>query len=140
MAATTSVAAPDAQSQPGISPVGRVFGVFFSPKPTFEDIVRKPSWVLPFVLLTVFSIGVTFAINQRINWRQFMAQQIEKSPRSANLSAEQKEQQIEGGAKFTPILTWAIGVCGPRGFILVAALGMCGGYYLLVRAQHGITN
>ena len=91
MAATTSVPAPDARSQPGISPVGRVFGVFFSPKPTFEDIVRKPSWVLPFVLLTLFSIGVTFAINQRINWRQFMTQQIEKSPRSANMSAEQKE-------------------------------------------------
>jgi len=68
--------------------------VFFSPKPTFEDIVRKSSWVLPFVLLTLFSIGVTFAINQRINWREFMTQQIEKSPRSANMSAEQKQQQL----------------------------------------------
>ena len=131
MATTTSVPAPDAQSQPGISPVGRVFGVFFSPKPTFEDIVRKPSWVLPFVLLTLFSIGVTFAINQRINWRQFMTQQIEKSPRSANMSAEQKEQQIEGGAKFTPIFTWAVGVCGPIIFMLVVALVMWGAYNLL---------
>ena len=131
MATTTSVPAPDAQSQPGISPVGRVFGVFFSPKPTFEDIVRKPSWVLPFVLLTLFSIGVTFAINQRINWRQFMTQQIEKSPRSANMSAEQKEQQIEGGAKFTPIFTWAIGVCGPIVYMLVVALVMWGAYNLL---------
>ncbi|MCU1241477.1 MAG: hypothetical protein JWO71_2203 [Candidatus Acidoferrum typicum] len=135
MATTTSVPAPDAQSQPGISPVGRVFGVFFSPKPTFEDIVRRPSWVLPFVLLTVFSIGVTFAINQRINWRQFMTQQIEKSPRSANMSAEQKEQQIEGGAKFTPIFTWAVGVCGPIVFILVVALVMWGAYNLLAGAN-----
>jgi hypothetical protein len=131
MATTTSIPAPDAQSQPGISPVGRVFGVFFSPKPTFEDIVRKPNWVLPFVLLTLFSIGVTFAINQRINWRQFMTQQIEKSPRSANMSAEQKEQQIEGGAKITPIFTWAIGVCGPIIFMLVVALAMWGAYNLL---------
>ncbi len=131
MATTTSVPAPDAQSQPGISPIGRVFGVFFSPKPTFEDIVRKPSWVLPFVLLTLFSIGVTFAINQRINWRQFMTQRVEKSPRSANLSAEQKEQQIAGGAKFSPILTWAIGVCGPILFMLVVALAMWGAYSLL---------
>ena len=135
MATTTSVPAPDAQSQPGISPVGRVFGVFFSPKPTFEDIVRKPSWVLPFVLLTLFSIGVTFAINQRINWRQFMTQQIEKSPRSANMSAEQKEQQIEGGAKFTPIFTWAVGVCGPIIFMLVVALVMWGAYNLLAGAN-----
>src|SRR6202140_3892416 len=131
MATTTSVPAPDAQSQPGISPVGRVFGVFFSPKPTFEDIVRKPSWVLPFVLLTLFSIRVPFAINQRINWPQFMTQQIEKSPRSANMSAEQKEQQIEGGAKFTPIFTWAVGVCGPIIFMLVVALVMWGAYNLL---------
>ncbi len=136
MAATTSVPAPDARSQPGISPVGRVFGVFFSPKPTFEDIVRKPSWVLPFVLLTVFSIGVTFAINQRINWRQFMTQQIEKSPRSANMSAEQKEQQIEGGAKITPIFTWAVGVCGPIVFMLVVALVMWGAYNLLGGADN----
>src|SRR5438045_6792074 len=101
MATTTSIPAPDAQSQPGISPIGRVFGVFFSPKPTFEDIVRKPSWVLPLVLLTLFSIGVSFSINQRINWREFMSQQIEKSPSAANLSAEQKQQRIEGGAKFS---------------------------------------
>jgi len=34
---------------------GRIIGVFFSPKNTFEDIVRKPSWMLPIVLLTVLS-------------------------------------------------------------------------------------
>ena len=114
-----------------MSGLSRVFGVFFSPKATFEDIVRKPSWVLPFVLVTVFSIGVSFAINQRINWREFMSQQIEKSPRAANLSAEQKQQQIEGGAKISPIFTWAIGVCGPILFMLVIALVMWGAYSLL---------
>ena len=131
MATTTSVPAQDAQSQPAMSAMSRVFGVFFSPKATFEDIVRKPSWVLPFVLVTVFSIGVSFAINQRINWREFMSQQIEKSPRAANLSAEQKQQQIEGGAKISPIFTWAIGVCGPILFMLVIALVMWGAYSLL---------
>src|SRR5258705_5921187 len=131
MATTTSMPAPEAQSEPAISPVGRIVGVFFSPKTTFEDIVRKPGWVLPVVLLTLFSIGVSFAINQRINWREFMAQQIEKNPRSANMSAEQKEQQIEGGAKISPMFTWAIGVCGPTIFVLVVALVMWGAYNLL---------
>ena len=131
MATTTSLPAPEAQSQPAISPFGRIIGVFFSPTATFEDIVRKPSWVLPVVLLTLFSIGVSFAINQRINWREFMAQQIEKSPQAANMSAEQKEQRIEGGAKFSPMLTWAIGVCGPIVFALVVALVMWGAYNLL---------
>jgi len=131
MATTTSMPAPEAQSRPAISPVGRVFGVFFSPKATFEDIVRKPSWVLPVVLLTLLSVAVSTAINQRINWREFMSQQIEKSPQSANMSAEQKEQRIEGGAKFSPPFTYAIGLCGPIIFVLVTALAMWGAFNLL---------
>src|SRR6202008_4133454 len=106
--ATTTSPAPEAQA--AISPFGRIAGVFFSPGATFEDIVRKPSWVLPVVLTTILSVGVSFAINQRINWREFMNQQIEKSPRAAQLSAEQKQQQIEGGARFSPPFTYAIGL------------------------------
>lgn len=129
MATTTSM--PEAQSQPAISPVGRIVGVFFSPKATFEDVVRKPSWALPAVLLTLLSFCVSFAINQRINWREFMSQQIEKSPQSANMSPEQKEQRIEGGAKFSPTFTWVIGVTGPIIFVLVVAAVMWGAYNLL---------
>jgi len=127
--------APDAQAQPAIGPLARIVGVFFSPKPTFEDIVRKPSCVLPLVLLTLFSIGVSFAINQRMNWREFMSQQIEKSPQAASMSAEQKEQRIEGGAKFTPPFTYAIGLLGPVLGVLVVALAMWGAYNLLAGAN-----
>jgi hypothetical protein len=79
----------------------------------------------------LFSIGVSVAINQRINWREFMTQQIEKNPRTANMSAEQKEQQIEGGAKFTPPFTYAIGLLGPVIGILGVGLTMWGAYNLL---------
>ena len=127
--ATTPVPAPEAQAS--ISPLGRVIGVFFSPGKTFEDIVRKPSWMLPVLLTTILSIAVSFAINQRINWREFMSQQIEKSPRAANLSAEQKQQQIEGGAKFTPPFTYAIGVVGPILAVVIIGLVMWGAYSLL---------
>ena len=70
--ATTPAPASEAQAR-SISSFGRIIGVFFSPKNTFEDIVRKPSWVLPIVLLTVLSLAVSFCINQRINWREFMS-------------------------------------------------------------------
>src|SRR5436309_10728626 len=127
--ATNPIPAPEAQTS--ISPFARVIGVFFSPGKTFEDIVRKPGWVLPLVLTTILSIGVSFSINQRINWREFMSQQIEKSPRSAQMSAEQKQQQIEGGAKFSPPFTYAIGVLGPIFFALIICLVMWGAYSLL---------
>jgi hypothetical protein len=129
MATTTSTPAPDAQ--PSLSPFARIIGVFFSPGKTFEDIVRKPSWILPMVLTTILSILVSFSINQRINWRDFISQQIEKSPQAAQMSAEQKQQRIEGGAKFSPPFTYAIGVCGPILAALIFCLVMWGAYSLL---------
>ena len=133
--ATTAVPAPEAQAS--ISPFARVIGVFFSPGKTFEDIVRKPSWVLPLALITILSIAVSFSINQRINWREFMSQQIEKSPRAAQMSAEQKQQQIEGGAKFSPVFTYGIGLLGPILGVLVVGLVMWGAYS---RGQHKFTH
>jgi len=127
--ATIPVPAPEAQVS--ISPFGRVLGVLFSPGKTFEDIVRKPSWMLPVLLCTILSVAVSFSINQRINWREFMSQQIEKSPRAAQMSAEQKQQQIEGGAKFSPAFTYAIGLLGPILGALVVSLVMWGAYSLL---------
>ena len=126
--ATTPVSAPEVQAT--IGSFGRVVGVFFSPGKTFEDIVRKPGWVLPIVLTTILSIAVSISINQRINWREFISQQIEKSPRAAQLSAEQKQQQIEGGAKFTQPFTYAIGVLGPVLAAVIIGLVMWGAYSL----------
>jgi len=128
--ATIPVPAPEAQ-QASVSPFGRVIGVLFSPKSTFEDIARKPSWLLPVVLSTILGLCVSIAINQRINWREFMSQQIEKNPRAAQLSSEQKEQQIAGGAKFAPISTYVFGTIGPVLAALIVGLVMWGAYSLL---------
>jgi hypothetical protein len=76
-------------------------------------------------------LAVSFSINQRINWRAYMSEQIEKNPAAANMSPEQKEQRIEGGAKFSPPFTYAIGLIGPILATLIVALVMWGGYNLL---------
>jgi len=129
MATTTVAPAPEAQ--PSLSATGRVFGVFFSPKPTFEDIVRKPSWAAPVILLTLLSVVVCIALNQRMNWQDYIAQQVEKSPRAAQMSAEQKAQQASVGAKYAPVVTYVFGVPAPFVFILILSLVMWGAYSLL---------
>ena len=121
-----SIPAPVAEPQPAISPVGRIFGIFFSPKATFEDIVRKPGWLLPVIILAVLGLAVAIGLNQKMNWREFMSQQIEKSPQASTMSAEQKEQRIEAGAKFAPISSYVFGVPAPLILILVVALIMWG--------------
>jgi hypothetical protein len=130
--ATTPVPAPEAQAS--ISPFGRIFGVLFSPKNTFEDIVRKPSWLAPILVSTVLSIVAVLALNQRVNWRDYIVQQIEKSPRAAQLSADQKQQQAEMGAKFTVAIVYASGVLVPVLFALVVGLVMMAAYNLLAGA------
>jgi hypothetical protein len=127
--ATTPVPAPAPEAK--ISPIGRIFGVLFSPKSTFEDIVRKPSWVLPMVLMAVFGLLSAASLNQRMNWRDYMSQQIEKNPRAAQLSAEQKEKQIDAGAKFAPISAYIFGAPAPVVILLIVALVMWGSYNLL---------
>jgi Yip1 domain len=131
MATTTAVPPAAPEAQPQMSAISRVFGVLFSPQKTFEDIVRKPSWALPIALLTILSIAVSIGLNQRVNWREFMSQQIEKSPQAAQLSAQQKDQRIEAGAKIAPISTYAVGVLGPILGALIIALVMWGAYTLL---------
>lgn len=132
--ATTPVATPAPDAQPSLSPVARIFGVLFSPGKTFEDIVRKPSWIAPILVSTVLSIIAVVALNQRVNWREYIIQQIEKSSQSAQMSADQKQQRAEVGAKFTVAIVYAAGVIVPVCFALLVGLVMMGAYNLMAGA------
>jgi hypothetical protein len=121
---TTPVIAAEAPEVPGpINHLGRIIGVFFSPSATFEDIAKRPSWVIPIVLMTVLGLGVAFVMNQKVDWRDVASKRIEESPRAANLSADQKQRQIEMSAKISPGFAYGFGLLGPvLGMVIVAAV------------------
>jgi hypothetical protein len=129
-----TIPAPMADPQAAISPFGRIIGVFFSPKATFEDIVRKPDWILPASLILLFSLVAIIALNSHFNWRDYISQQIEKSPRAAQLSAEQKEQQVEMSAKYSPAFAYVFGLVIPICGLLVIALVLWGAFNVMVGA------
>ena len=130
--ATTTAVSPDApESQAHISAIGRVFGVLFSPGKTFEDIVRKPGWIIPLLISTILSIGVGYTLVQRVNWREFISQQMEKSPQAAQLSPEQKEQRLDAAVKITTPFVWAVAAIGPAILALLFALVFWGAYSLM---------
>lgn len=126
--------APAVEVQAAISPFGRIIGMFFSPKGTFEDIVRKPTWILPMILTVLLATIGVVALNQHFDWRSYMVQQMEKSPRAANLTAEQKEKQAEMGAKYSPIFAYAFGIPVPAISLLIIALVLMGAYNLMAGA------
>jgi hypothetical protein len=128
--ASSSVPEPQA----AISPFARVFGVLFSPKPTFEDIARKPSWILPVILMTVLSILAVVVLNQRMNWREYISQKIEKDSRASQLSADQKERQVDISSKITVYIVYAAGVLGPILSAVILGAIMMGAYNLFAGA------
>jgi len=119
-----------------VSAVGRIFGVLFSPKATFEDIVRKPSWLLPTAILCLMALAVGVALNQKVNWREVVSQQMEKSSQTAQLSEEDKEKRIEAGAKIAPIFSY-VGVPLTILLVLVVALVMLGAYNVMAGVNPG---
>src|SRR5262249_35472647 len=89
---------------------------------------------------TLLSIISVTALNQRMNWREYIVQQIEKSPRAAQLSADQKQQQAETGAKFTVAIVYASGFLVPICFALFVGLVMWVVYNLLVGAVASVSQ
>ena len=55
--------APSSGSGGSDSSFGRIFGVLFSPKPTFEAIVRRPTWILPLMLFVFVGVAATFRVH-----------------------------------------------------------------------------
>lgn len=135
--ATTTVGAPDSAPPPQgpINHFGRIIGVFFSPKKTFEDVVQRPSWIAPVVLMSVLGLVVGFVMNQKINWRDVASKRIEESPRAAQLSPEQKEQQLNVSEKISRPIAYGIGLFGP-----ILAVVIVGGVMLLAYNLLGGAN
>ena len=131
--ATTPAPAPEAQAT--LSPFGRVIGVLFSPKRTFEDIARKPSWAAPIVLLTLIGLSVNIVLANKADWRSFSEEQLMNSPRGQQIPPDQKELAIERGAKGNQYFCYVRGVVGTPFLALFLALIYWGAYALIGGAR-----
>ena len=107
----------------GIGELERIPGVFFEPTKTFEDIARRPSWLIPLILLIVVSMASSFAISQKIGWERIVRQQVESSSRAQQIPPEQRERQIEMGVKMASIFAYAGALVGaPIGSLVIAGV------------------
>jgi hypothetical protein len=109
-----SSAMPTPEASESVSSIGRVVGALFSPKATFESIARRPTWVVPLLLLTLLSIGVTALFSQRVGWRTFMEHEIAQNAsaqrRMEQVPADQREQVLDQQAKFAAGIGYFVAV------------------------------
>ncbi|HLW83062.1 MAG TPA: YIP1 family protein [Candidatus Acidoferrales bacterium] len=124
---STTAAVPEAP-QP-IGPFGRVIGVLVNPGATFEDIARKPSWIMPIMLLIIINIAVTAIFSQRVGWRAFMEKQIAQNSsaqqRMQQMTPAQREKTLQTQVKVASIFGYVGGVVGvPIVLLVLAAIFM----------------
>jgi hypothetical protein len=81
--------------------------------------------------MTVLGVVTAFVMNQKVDWRDVASKRIEDSPRAANLSPEQKEQQLAMSAKVSPYVAYVFGTLGPIGAVVIVAAVMLLAYNLI---------
>jgi len=139
MATTTAVppAAPEPQAQ--MSGMARIVGVLFSPKATFEDIVRRPSWVVPMTVLLLISIGLSITLAQRTQWLEVSKDQIAKNKFASRqvdqLPDDQKDRVYQQAATRSKIIRYVRGIVGWPLLLLISSAVYLGVFKLIGGAR-----
>ena len=81
-------------SQPGLSEPARIINTFIAPGKTFEDIKRKSSWWVPFVLSSVFAIAFFVTIDKKVGFDQVTRDMMSHNSQIQQQTPEQQERTI----------------------------------------------
>lgn len=123
------------KEEPEMSEVGTIFNIFFEPGRTFEDLRRRPRFILATIivalLVTAWNFGLFYKFGEKAV-RQVVVEQMDKSPQTSSMSAEQKENaanmnlMIGKGVRYAMPILFAI-VCIIGGLLYWGAAKAFGG-------------
>src|SRR5271169_701543 len=112
---------------------GRVVGVIFSPKETFESIARRPTWLVPIILLCIVESCIVGVYGHRIGWRGLIEKQMAGNSQFQQLPAADQENRIQLGLKYAPAVAYVEVIVGP----FLAALIFAGIFWLIFNMAVG---
>lgn len=126
------VAEPAQMSEPAT-----LGSIFYEPGETFEDLRRKPRFILALLIITILTSIYSFALYYKVgetNFQRFVAEQVDKSPQAQGLTAEQKKGAVELNMKIGSIGRYAFPV------ILIILIAICSLFYWLGAKAFGGTG
>ncbi|MCU1311979.1 MAG: hypothetical protein JWO20_3104 [Candidatus Angelobacter sp.] len=96
---STAVTPVPEQGAP-LSQIERVTNVFFAPSKTFTDIRRSANWLLPIVVIGLFSLAFVATVGAKIGWDHVSETQMRFAPAIAqqqieSLPADQKASALQ---------------------------------------------
>jgi hypothetical protein len=83
------------------SSFGRLAGVLVAPGKTFQSIERRPTWVVPLLLLCLLNALTAYLVTERMDFRAAMEKQMES--RGQEMSPEQIDRMVEVQERFGSI-------------------------------------
>jgi hypothetical protein len=131
MATATLQQAPEAPEK--VNSFGRIAGVIFSPKETFESIARRPTWLVPIILLCIVESCIVGAYGHRIGWRGLIEKQLANNSQFQQLPAADQENRIQMGIRFAQPVAYVEVIVGP----FLAALIFAGIFWLIFNLVAG---
>jgi hypothetical protein len=107
----------------GMSEIARISGILFEPGKTFEDIARRPTYILPMALLISMVLLMMTLFAQHVGWERFIRHQFETNPRMMQMDPAQRQQTMDMQIRFTPIVAYVGALLGvPIADLIWAAL------------------
>src|SRR3979490_3413958 len=97
-----------APAQAPLSEVARIVDTFIAPAQPFTGLRRNAAWWGPFLLMVVVSTLFVYTAGQKIGFRKIMENQMQakQQARLEQLPPDQREEQLQKGAKFTQIISY----------------------------------
>jgi len=118
--------APPADNKPveepaQMSEVGTLGSIFFEPGATFEDLRRKPRFLMAGFIIIILFTTFNILFIQKIGFEQIMRARLESNERVQQMSAEQKQALID--QQSGPIVKGISYAAGPIVILIVFLIG-----------------
>jgi hypothetical protein len=96
----------------GMGEFSRVAGIFFEPGKTYEDIARRPTWLVPMVLLIAVVLLLMLLFAQHVGWERMIRHEYETNPRLMQMPADQRERAMQMQIRFSGVGAYATVLLG----------------------------
>lgn len=125
---------PRSDEEPQMSEVGTLGGIFFEPGKTFEDLRRKPRFLLASLIMIVLITAFNFLFINKIGFEQMIRSRIESNERVMQMPVEQREAII--AQQTSPVIKYISYAAAP---IVIVIIFLIGGliYWLGANAMGG---
>lgn len=125
--------------EPQMSEIATLVNIFIEPGRTFEDLKRKPRFIMAAVIVSLLITAYAFALNYKVGetgMRQFAVEQIDKSPQTSAMTAEQKSGAADMQMTIQSVMRYVMPVFVLISFVIggllyfagAKAFGGSGGY------------